>query len=143
MQIKQSLFRLVGESNVGRWEYLARPRLRHVRGGPFNGQQIRRGIFQDLVKAFDFDVIIETGTFRGITTKYFAETGIPVYTVEANARYLAFARMNLKQADAPVFTYHSDSRSFLKELGDNGKITGQQPFIYLDAHWHDDLPLRR
>lgn len=142
MPLKDRLIKLIGETTAGRLEYIVQPNRGQKWGGPFNGQQFRQRIFQDLIATFEFDAIVETGTYRGVTTKYFSNTGLPVHTVEASARYLAYARMNIRKCDAKVTTYHSDSRSFLQELGTSNKISGQQPFIYLDAHWYDDLPLR-
>ena len=142
MSVKQMLIQWLGATNVGRWEYHLRPGLKNVRGGPFNGQTFRRTIFQDLVSAFDFDAIIETGTYRGITTKYMAAAGLPVHTVEASTRYLAFARMNFQEFDSTVESQNGDSRQFLEQLGSRKTVPGTQPFIYLDAHWYNDLPLR-
>lgn len=140
--IKNRLIKLIGETNAGRLEYLAVPNRGQKWGGPFNGQRFRQQIFQDLISAFNFDAIIETGTYRGVTTKYFANTGLPIHTVEASQRYLAYARMNFRKCAKTITTYHSDSRSFLQNLGQTNAISGTQPFVYLDAHWYDDLPLR-
>ena len=38
-------------------------------GGPLNGQAGRRALFKQLLTAIGFDAIVETGTFRGITTQ--------------------------------------------------------------------------
>ncbi|MEM9827146.1 MAG: hypothetical protein AAF958_11185 [Planctomycetota bacterium] len=142
MTLKDKFLRLVGEANAGQIEYFIRPEHGKKWGGAFNGQSFRRQIFQELVASFSFDAIIETGTYRGVTTKYMAETRLPLHTVEANMRYLSYARMNIRGVDEKVRTYHSDSRSFLRRLGIQGTVGGTRPFVYLDAHWHDDLPLR-
>jgi hypothetical protein len=44
----------------------------------FNGQRIRKIIFQEIVENVHFDTIIETGTWMGDTGGYMAKTsGIP------------------------------------------------------------------
>jgi hypothetical protein len=69
-------------------EYYARPGLQTSWGGAFNGQCWRQVIFLDLDRTFEFDAIVETGTFRGTTTEYFLRnTRATIYTVEAAPRF--------------------------------------------------------
>jgi hypothetical protein len=107
----------------------------------FNGQRHRKLIFRDLMGTLDFDAIVETGTWIGDTTGYMAKTtGLPVYTCELDKRFHSIAKMRLQGFENVTFVL-SDSRSFLKELArtEPGMKT---VFVYLDAHWHEDLPLR-
>ncbi|MEX0827730.1 MAG: hypothetical protein WD005_02140 [Haliea sp.] len=106
----------------------------------FNGQRFRKQIFQELLDLFDFDFVVETGTCTGDTTGYMRqESGLPVVTCELNRRFHAIAKMRLK--DLNQITFHlGDSRSFLREFcTETGRICSAM--VYLDAHWHDDLPL--
>src|SRR3954452_11550307 len=48
------------------------PSLRETWGGPLNGQERRREIVQELASAIEFDRVLETGTFRGSSTEFFA-----------------------------------------------------------------------
>lgn len=127
----------------GAFEYYAFPRKQNSwgGGGPFNGQQFRRRIFLELLVDCDFSQILETGSFRGITTEYMqVASQLPVTSVEYNSRFHAFAKAKL--AHNPKITLcQGDSRSFLKHHFADAGNRGTCTFIYLDAHWRDDLPL--
>jgi hypothetical protein len=105
-----------------------------------NRQRVRKKIFADLADAFRFDVVIETGTWTGDTTGYLATTlGLPVYSCELHKVPHAIAKKRL--ADLPnVKVFLSDSRAFLRDLATKIPST-THCLLYLDAHWHDDLPL--
>jgi len=111
----------------------------------FNGQLHRKSIFLELNKMFNFDVIVETGTFIGDTTGYFASvTDIPILTCEFRKLFQSLAKSRLQSIEKIRFTV-GDSRQFLREILE-GKTDGKQfskmAFFYLDAHWHEDLPLK-
>jgi hypothetical protein len=110
-------------------------------GTGFNGQKFRKQIFEELLNVCDFKAILETGTYTGDTTGYFSKTSnLPVYTCEVNKWYHSIARKRLK--DFPdVHFYLGDSRKFLLQAAANGLID-ESIFVYLDAHWDTDLPLR-
>jgi hypothetical protein len=104
----------------------------------FNGQEHRKLIFRELVDSFEFDGILETGTWIGNTAGYMAKTsGLPVSTCELNKRFHALAKMRLLGIPNINFAL-SDSRTFLRRFNNDIK----RPFIYLDAHWYDDHPLK-
>ncbi len=106
----------------------------------FNGQANRKAIFIDLLQTFRFSAIIETGTWIGNTTGFMKQqSGLPIHTCELNKRFHAIARMRLKKLEQIRF-YISDSRKFLQAL--DLPASPEPLFIYLDAHWYDDLPLR-
>lgn len=108
--------------------------------GPLNGQVVRRRIFEDILAAFDVARIVETGTYRGTSTEYFAAFGIPVQSVEVNDRYHAYSRRRL--AHLPnVSLHHLDSVAFLEKQLGLGAIRDGLTVFYLDAHWEDVLPL--
>ena len=107
----------------------------------FNEQKHRKLIFQDLVKAFAFDAIIETGTWLGDTAGYMATVSrLPVYTCELNKRFHALAKMRVQAVSGITFVL-GDSRDFLATMSASD-VARKRVFIYLDAHWYADLPLR-
>ena len=123
------------------WLDLHRPSVRASWGwGPLNGQAGRRQIIRDLARTVEFDEVVETGTYRGNSTEFFAHVlGVPVHTVEGNPRFFHYATARL--APYPDITVESgDSRPFLRRLG--GRAENRTTLFYLDAHWHHDLPLR-
>jgi hypothetical protein len=65
--------------------------------------------------------------------------GVPVATVENHRRFYAYSRARFA-GDSRVSVTLGDSRDFLRER--TTTAAGQTAFIYLDAHWGDDLPLR-
>lgn len=123
------------------WLDLHRPSVRSSWGwGPLNGQVGRQQILRDLARAVAFDEVVETGTYRGNSTEFFAHVlGVPIHTVEAHPRYHHYAKMRL--APYPEITVElGDSREVLRRLGERaGEPT---TLFYLDAHWEQDLPLR-
>ena len=112
------------------------------RGGvAFNGQARRAELFEELVRAFSFAAIVETGTYRGLTTLHMRRvSGLPVYTVEANSRAHHFARMRFVK-EPGIRAECGDSRRFLKDLTDDPTVPHGCVFFYLDAHSTADLPL--
>lgn len=119
---------------------LMRPSFRASWGGPLNGQEARRAVVRAIARAVDVDAVLETGTYRGTSTEFFrAVFGVPVETVEANPRFHSYSRRRLA-FDTEIAVVLGDSRTFLQ---DNARRrAGETPFIYLDAHWEEDLPLR-
>jgi predicted O-methyltransferase YrrM len=106
----------------------------------FNGQLVRKQIFRDLIAAFPFEVILETGTWTGNTSAYMAQTArLPVHTCEANPRFHAVAKMRLANVSGVHFQF-ADSREFLEQSA-RSELASKFAFFYLDAHWYDDLPL--
>jgi len=115
-------------------------RLRRWWGGPLNGQAHRQRMVREIVERLDPAWIVETGTFRGTSTEFFASlTSRPVFTVELDRQYYLFSKWSLRK-HPHVEVRLGDSVSFLREL------VGRAPrsatvFFYLDAHWYDHLPL--
>jgi hypothetical protein len=131
----QRTFNIVG----GFVDYFQKPQWTKIK--PFNGQVRRRQIF-DALTGLNFVAIIETGTHLGATTQYFAETRLPVFTVEGHprrygfvkARFFRFRNVSLRRGDS-----RNQLRKILHELGPEKR--DQPLFFYLDAHWGEDLPL--
>ena len=97
-----------------------------------------------LVAALGPTSIVETGTYRGTTTTFFAASGLPVFTIEARARNYGYAKARLRHLEN-VRLIHGDSRTALLELLQSANALPEAgiPFVYLDAHWKEDLPLAR
>lgn len=108
---------------------------------PLNGQIARQQLVELLGSKGEFDAVIETGTFKGATTRHLAETlRLPVYSVESNRRYYTSARLRLRSTSGVHLTC-GDSRTFIRSLASAPQRVTERPFIYLDAHWTRDLPL--
>ncbi len=135
----RGLTKLLPPTVAGRLDLL-RPSYAAAWGGPLNGQEHRRAIVRALAQGIEFDRVIETGTYRGTSTEFFAAVfGTLIETVEGNPRWHAYSRRRLSVH--PRVTVHlGDSRTFLRKL--TLPTGGETVFIYLDAHWEDDLPLR-
>lgn len=137
----RSLLRWMPDAWKAKLKYHFDPSFGKEFGGPFNGQKLRRQIFIDLSKKFAFQAIVETGTFRGTTTKFIAQNSdAPVYTVEANLRVFYYAQKHLRSI-SNIHPRLGDSRAFLGELIADTDFPKQNIFFYLDAHWNADLPL--
>ena len=106
--------------------------------GVLNGQVGRREIVSEILTTIPFTAVIETGTYRGASTGFFCElTDQPVHSVEAVPRFHHYAARRLSEYPNARLTI-GDSRTFLTELVNEVE---SPVFIYLDAHWYDDLPL--
>jgi hypothetical protein len=119
---------------------LARHRMRLKDGfyGPFNGQRKRIAIVEAIAASGDFGCAVETGTFRGTTTKFLADRFPRVVSIEINPRYVAFSRLRLRTR-RNVEIVEGDSAAELAPILQRLE-SGRPIFAYLDAHW-GNLPL--
>ena len=108
-------------------------------GGPLNGQRVRQYVFDRLMR-IGIDAIIETGTYLGTSTAFFARQGVPVFTCESQERYFASAIAHLS-GYSNIEMHLEDSRRFLARMATEDRNSFEYPFFYLDAHWYDDVPL--
>lgn len=135
--------KLIGPSRAGMLDYFLSSAKTDPWGGPFNGQKARQELFRHLLKTCRPRVIIETGTYLGISTEYIAELSqVPLFTVEIDARKYGFAKMRLRRR-RNVQLSCGDSRKFLSNVLEITKerYTGSTVLLYLDAHGYEDLPL--
>lgn len=106
----------------------------------FNQQFIRASLFLTLINELSVDAFWETGSFMGDSSLLIAaQTGLPIYSCELNQQFFESACKILKPFGDRIHICNQDSRAFLNDLIGAG-MSGR-PFIYLDAHWYDDLPL--
>lgn len=142
MAIKDVAKGLLGDTILGWLDFLRHPSMQASWGGPFNGQKFRQRILFDLLYCFPVTAIVETGTFRGTTTAFFAATALPVYTTEIHRRFFWYSRLHFLFNRNLIHLYNKDSRSFLRALSEDPSVPKDSVFFYLDAHWGEDLPLR-
>lgn len=108
---------------------------------PLNGQKRRQEAVREILNLVQCRLIIETGTFRGASTRYFGDLGrCRVISIEANPRYHWFARYRVG-FHPRVQLICGDSRRTLETLAADDSLTNQPTLFYLDAHWGEDLPL--
>jgi len=119
--------------------FFKRPKFKNIWGGAFNGQDIRKKMFLELIGKLNIESIVETGTFRGNTTIYLYEnSNARIYTVEGNVEYFRYNQIQFF-GKKRIRLKFGDSRVFLEEFFKKHK--GGNTFFYLDAHWDQDLPL--
>jgi len=109
--------------------------------GHLNNQRGRELIVREVLSTLDVDAIVETGTFRGGSTRFFAsQFNLPVYSVEINTQFFEYAKLSLRDL-VNCTRRQGDSRSFLDSLSQESALHSKCIFFYLDAHWGYDLPL--
>ena len=93
--------------------------------------------------SFPFDLIIETGTYRGTTTERLREmTTAPIVTIEVWKRNHEYARRRLSGL-SDIRVVHGDSPTEIRRLAASPTHDrGTKVFAYLDAHWELSLPTR-
>lgn len=110
-------------------------------GGPMNGQTARLEIVRSIIEKCAIEQIIETGTYRGTTTEWFAQFGMPVLSVESQPRFASFAQRRLAHRQN-VQIECADSVAALKRWSQASQVVSRRTLFYLDAHWQEHLPLR-
>ncbi len=106
-----------------------------------NSQSARLDLARQLIAQCKIARIVETGTFLGTTTEFFAQYGIPVITAEINSEFAQQSRDRLaKWKNVELRAY--DSVRALAELVAEPIDRTIPTLFYLDAHWHNHLPLR-
>lgn len=139
--IKKSITHALGPKLLGVLDYYRFSPSRQSWGGPLNGQQQRQRMVSELIEQLDISAIVETGTFRGTTTEFFADLCPgPVFTIEADKRLYGYSRARLF-GRRNIVSLLDDSRSGLRGMVGNKRLKGKRVLFYLDAHWGSDLPL--
>lgn len=111
--------------------------------GPFNGQKRRQAIIESVLRSYPFDLVIETGTYRGTTTKRLRNlTSAPIITIEISKRYYEYARRRFAR-DSDIRVVHGDSATEIRRVAAAPTHNGHgSVFAYLDAHWGQSVPTR-
>lgn len=103
----------------------------------FEGDRYIKEEFEKLVKKFEIKTIVETGTFRGDTTKELSKMVDFVYSIESNKEYYDIASKNLKECNNVNLLFGNSPVILNKILP---KI--RKPILfYLDAHWYRYWPI--
>jgi hypothetical protein len=122
--------------------------LRHTRGhhsdfypwgSAMNASTARLEAVRQIFYSCGVRSIIETGTFRGTTTEWFAQLGVPVLSIESHAPTFEFAIRRLKRFDNVTVLPGSSTDVLPRHLRSVDRST--PTMIYLDAHWEGHLPL--
>ena len=102
---------------------------------PFNEDKFMMEEFLMLKKEHKIKTVVETGTFHGVTTKWFCDNFDNVLTVEVNAEFHKKAEENLADCEN-VKMYLGSSvnilENLLPSLSDKGLL------MFLDAHWYSN-----
>ena len=109
----------------------------HANLVPFNGDSHLAAEFRRLVKQHRIKSIIETGTYKGATTRELSKMVESVYTIESNEKFLRIAAKNLKDC-ANVKLFHGSSPHILRKILPGIKTPA---LFFLDAHWERNWPI--
>ena len=99
----------------------------------FNRDTFLHDKFKQLVEDNSIDVVIETGTYHGVSTEAFANMDVDVHTVELNDTYFSIAKSILSKYPN-VHQHKGSSPEFL--AGILPTLKGKKLLIFLDAHWN-------
>lgn len=102
----------------------------------FNRDSILHDKFKQLIEDNEIEVVIETGTYHGKSTKAFADMGVEVYSVDSNETYLNIAKDYLQGVANLTL---GNSPDFLMQLLPT--IKDKKILMFLDAHWEHHCPL--
>lgn len=117
------------------------PSLRNAARYPFNRQRGRQELVRYLLDDYRPTLVVETGSYRGATASWLAKaTNARVVTVEAASRFYWYCLIRFWR-NRHVAVVRSDSRAYLTALRADPTLRDARVFVYLDAHWYDDLPL--
>lgn len=124
------------------WSVFFKPEKARRLGGVLNGQLGRQELLTRLGRAFEPQLVVETGAHRGVTTKFLAQTfRVPTLSCEIDPVFFWEAKWRtLAQTRCRIFP--EDTREFLRRLGSRMALPETRVLVYLDAHWDPkDLPL--
>lgn len=141
-QFAKSIYQALPDALKANIDFYLRPSVREPWGGPFNGQARRLECVEEIFALCNFDLVVETGTFRGTTTEFLASIfQRDIYSCEINKAFHLYSKMRLKGI-GNVSLERASSVDFLKALAGSGRFVRSLVFFYLDAHWMEYLPLK-
>ena len=106
--------------------------------GAFNSDLIPEVEIKRIIDKLNIKTVIETGTFKGFTTKKFSELAEEVYSIEIAEEIANQAKSYLSDCNN-VKLLKGDSATVLPVLLQFLKC--DLPLFYLDAHWYNYWPL--
>jgi predicted O-methyltransferase YrrM len=104
----------------------------------FNGAPEMGQFFDELQKKYPITTVIETGTYHGGSTAFFAKMFKQVHTIDNSEQNLEQSKQNLKAL--PNIQFHlGSSEKVLSTLLPT--LKNQFVLLFLDAHWGKYWPL--
>ena len=88
---------------------------------------------------FGVKLLIETGSYLGVGTRFFAHYFDQVITCDVNDEYLSITRQRVKDLDN-VRVLKGSSPNIIKDLRDRNELS-VMPMFFLDAHWYAYWPI--
>tara|TARA_Y100001935_G_scaffold238592_2_gene225354 strand:- start:5101 stop:5769 length:669 start_codon:yes stop_codon:yes gene_type:complete len=111
-----------------------------MKNGSFNKDIEEEKTVKNLIQKFNIQCCIETGTYTGCTTEWFAKLLKQVFTVEITDKWYSYSLNKFKDKDNIDITKMS-SEKWLEVLLPKIKEKYKTPLFYLDAHWDNYWPL--
>jgi predicted O-methyltransferase YrrM len=107
----------------------------------FNGDLFAHKRVQQLIKDFGIQTFVETGTYKGETTKEICKEVPRVIAIEISDEYLEKTRDSVNSVGAQnVEIVKGDSAKWMAE--ELGKRDLGPTLFFLDAHWYNYWPIR-
>jgi len=107
-----------------------------------NGQENRKKIITKILTKIKFDLIVETGTEYGFSTKYFSQFSNKIMSIEKSKPIFFMAKNNLiGEKNIKLILNDSKNLNLILNNEDINPESESTVFFYLDAHAEDDYPL--
>lgn len=106
----------------------------------FEGDMIMKAEFEKIIAKHNIDVIIETGTYKGGTTKKLCDMVKNIVTIEINQQYFKEAKEYLSDCKN-VLMLNGSSPDILETLLNTSTYSSSNILLFLDAHWGNVCPL--
>lgn len=105
----------------------------------FNCDNIITNQINEIIKRFNIKTIVETGTYTGVTTKWFAENSEKVYTIEIDESVYNYATDNNNHVNIEFYLGSSEEHlpTILEKINKDEFI-----LFYLDAH-SKECPIKK
>lgn len=104
----------------------------------FNSAPEIGAFIESLAKDFGIEVAVETGTWKGYTTRFFSKCFKEVHTAEISEENFQIAKANLSDC-SNVHCHLGSSEKVLHDILPS--LKGKKVVFYLDAHWNEYWPL--
>ena len=106
----------------------------------FEGETYLAEKYEYILDFFKPDLLIETGTHLGNTTKFLVQFGIPVLAIEKQDSFVKLTTENVGPCDNLTLA-QGDSPTVLEEKLDF--LKDKKILAFLDAHWGGGMILQR
>jgi predicted O-methyltransferase YrrM len=105
--------------------------------GAFEDKYLEEELYK-LIKEYNIDTIIETGTYKGWSTSILAKTGKKVITIEVNPELHSLAK-DFNYEHSNIDFYLGSSQEIIDKI--IPKKTSDKIIFFLDAHWGEYWPV--